>query len=269
MKRFLSAALAAAAMVAIPAPVFADSIACTYSASTHEVDLNLSGGVIVYITRDVAGHIKINNSWCGGAATVTNTAHITITGDGGNQSIDIDLANKGFKPGYGNEPGKSDEIEFSVNLGAGVQDVLSILGSGGVDKIDIGQNNALLLFTPRINLNSGESTHVDADMTVNNVELFTILTKGGNDVIRARGLRGTGPDPYNGGLHAFGGPGDDLIKGGEARDELHGDSGKDTVWGFGAADTISLADGEAGDVGYGGPAIDNITSDPGDTVHQD
>ena len=34
-------------------------------------------------------------------------------------------------------------------------------------------------------------------------------------------------------------------------------------------DTLNLVDGEGGDVGYGGMALDNISSDPGDTVHQD
>jgi hypothetical protein len=266
MKRLLAAALVVAAISAIPSPVAAATV-CNYTASTHEVDVGLVGSVIVTISRDGAGHIKVNNTWCDGAATVTNTRHITVNGGLGSQSLTIDLANNGFKPGFGNEPGKSDEIEFSINLGAD-HDALSFMGTGKADKIDLGQNNAVLVPVRRINLNSGESTGVDADVTASGMDIFVVQGKGGNDVIRGRGLRGTGPDPITIAMRVQAGNGDDIVKGGDSGDELHGDYGKDQVWGFGAVDSLRLADGEAGDVGYGGAAVDTCLCDPGDTFIQ-
>jgi RTX calcium-binding nonapeptide repeat (4 copies) len=266
MKRFLTAMLAIAAMFAIPAVVAASGTAtCDYNATSHEVTVAITGDVMPYLGRDTAGHITLNNAWCDNAATVTNTDSVIVTGDVASQGISIGLANKGFKPGRTDEAGKSDEIEFTINLGGGTMDTLTFVGTDAVNKIDLGQNNSQFGIVRRINLNAGETTGIDSDVAVINVEKVTVITYGGNDVVRARGKAGTGPDAFSLPLWVYGGPGDDIIKGGEAADHLYGDQGKDKVWGFGNGDSVVLNDGEGGDVGYGGAGIDDCIYDPGDT----
>jgi hypothetical protein len=221
----------------------AGSIECNYDATYHQATVTLAGDVEPYLARDVAGHITLNGSWCGYAATVTNTDSITVIGDATSQGVELVLANGGFKPGRTNEPGKSDEIEFTVNLGAGAADEIRIIGSDAADKIDIGQGPTQFGIVRRINLNAGESTGVDSDVAMVNVEKVMVFANGGNDVIRARGKAGTGPDALN----------------------LIGDEGKDTMWGYGTGDSIYMNDGALGDVGYGGDGIDDSIYDPGDT----
>jgi hypothetical protein len=266
MKHFFMALLAVAATVAIPSPVAAaGSATCDYNSTYHEVTVAITGEVAPYLSHDGAGHITLNNTWCDGVATVTNTDSIVITGDVASQGISIGLGTKGFRPGRTDEAGKSDEIEFTINLGGGSADAITFVGSDNVDKIDLGQNNSQFGIVRRVNLNAAESTGIDSDVAVINVEKVTVITYGANDVVRARGKAGTGPDAFSLPLWVYGGPGDDIIKGGEAADHLYGDQGKDKIWGFGTGDSIVLNDGEGGDIGYGGDGVDDCIYDPGDT----
>ena len=229
------------------------------------MNVTITGDAAPFLDRDDNGRISLNDVWCDNVATVTNTASINVTGDGADQAIAIHLDNKGFKPGYNAEPGTSDEIEFAVNLGAGTGDVVIIVGTDGINKIDFGQNNTMFGIVGRANLNAGESTGIDADVAMINVETVTVLGYGGSDVIRARGKAGSGPDPFGIALYVYGGPGNDIIKGGDAPDYLYGDEGQDKVWGFGNGDVIRLDEGTGGDVGYGGAGTDHAVFDPGDT----
>ena len=145
---------------------------------------------------------------------------------------------------------------------------MSIVGTDGVNKIDFGQNNSQFGIIRRANLNAGESNGIDSDISLVNVEKVTVAGNGGNDVIRARGKAGTGPDAFGGALWVYGGSGDDVIKGGEGVDTLFGDAGTDKVWGYGEADTITLNDGIAGDVGKGGGGADMGFYDAGDSWTQ-
>jgi len=271
MKRILSAiaafAVALAASGAVASPVAAVSGAtCVYDGPTHQIQVTLVGDVGPYLGRDVAGHITMNGQWCDNAATVTNTDHITVTGDAESQSVQIDLANKGFKPGYTNEPGKTDEIEFTINLRGGNMDQVVINGSEQADKVDLGEiyNNHFGLLR-QINLNAGETRGIDSDVTMLNVERVNINVHGGNDRVRGRGKAGTGGHPITLPLYVYGGPGNDIIKGGDAADQLHGDEGLDKIWGFGTGDSIFMNDGQGGDIGYGGGGVDHAIYDPGDS----
>jgi RTX calcium-binding nonapeptide repeat (4 copies) len=264
MKRLLAGIVALAAMIAIPSPVAA-SLGCSYDPTTHRMTVSIGGPNSYDLTRNTIGQILIDGSGCG--ATVTNTDLIVVNGDAGSQGIGIDLNNGGFSPGFTDEPGTSDEIEFAIKLGGGNADEVTIIGTDNVDRIDLGQTATARGVVQRINLNSGETTGIDWDVAMIGVEKVTVKGNKGADVIRARGQADSGPNPFGLPLVIRGGSGDDIIKGGDAGDQLWGDAGKDQIWGYGGADTIRMDDGTGGDVGYGGTGADTVMKDAGDTWH--
>ena len=73
----------------------------------------------------------------GSHGTVTSTEAIYIEGDATDQEITIRLGNGGFRPGYTNERGNSDEIEIYVTPGTG-DDTLTIEGSSAANHIRLG-----------------------------------------------------------------------------------------------------------------------------------
>ncbi len=263
MKRFFMVVAVAATIVAIPSPVAAAET-CTYDAAAHKVTLTIIGATTnTALYRVTSGAITLNGNYCG-AATLTNTDTIVVTGDAQSQELMITLALGAFTPGFTNEAGSSDEIEITVNLGGGT-DTLRIVGNDNVNKFVFGQDNSKAGTPRKVNLNAGESTGVDGDLTISNVENITVYGQGGNDVIRARGKSGTGPNPFSLPLKIYGGAGADTLKGGDAQDRIYGEAGKDEVWGFGTGDFIHLDDGAPGDKGYGGAGVDLAYIDAGDT----
>ena len=95
------------------------------------------------------------------------------------------LANGGFDPGFTNEPGTSDEIEFAIDIG--VYSIVGIDGTAGNQKIDFGQGAGALAGVSRINLNAGETTGIDSDVSITNVSSLWVDGNAGSDRIRAQG----------------------------------------------------------------------------------
>lgn len=260
---FLAVVVTAAAALASPFAVTA-AATCQYSAVDHKVSLTLTGAVTnAFVYRSAGALITLNGYQCG-AATLTNTNTIAVTGDDQPQELAIALYFGAFTPGFTDEAGTSDEIEFTINLGGGT-DTVRVIGNDNVNKLVFGQDNSQAGTPRKINLNAGESTGIDGDVTMTNVENITVYGQGGNDVIRAQGKTGAGPDPLTLPMLVHGGPGADVIKGGNAGDRIYGEAGNDEVWGFGTGDFIHLDDGAPGDKGYGGAGIDLAYIDPGDT----
>ncbi|MEA2451380.1 MAG: hypothetical protein QOG04_90 [Actinomycetota bacterium] len=196
-------------------------------------------------------------------ATVSNTNTIA-TSYGNNradQGLVIDLSNGEFVPGA-NETGADREIEFTVNLGTGVGDTLTVVGSTGADHIVFGRSAVAACAggTGRLsfNLNAQEATD-DCDTTaaISNVENFVVAGSGGDDIISFGGAEGTGnaflatatysigggggDDEITGSLQAdtiTGGAGDDDLTGGEGDDSLDGGDDYDAVAGGVGADML-------------------------------
>jgi len=273
MKRLPVAMLICSLALAIPWPAVARTSAvtgCSYNPSDHSVNVSIEGTVSqTVISRGVDGHILLDDVWCANLATVTNTDVILVGGDEGDQNVLVRLDNKGFKPGFTNEAGKSDEIEFIVDLGGGSSDVFAIFGTSANDKIDLGERvHQVLGRTTRINLNAGESTGIDADVVVfSTTEEFRVFAADGDNRVRSSGKAGTGPDKLSTLLRAYGGTGDDLLKGGTAADFLDGGDGVDLIYGGAGMDTIKLNDGTPGDEAFTGPGADTCVADPGDICH--
>jgi hypothetical protein len=267
MKRFFLAIAVVALGAATPSAVAAAGATCNYSAAAHKVTVAITGVTNDAVYRIPGGLISLNGYQCG-AATVTNTDTIVVTGDGQSQTLHFGFGFGAFAPGFTSEAGSSDEIEFTVNLGGG-EDTVVINGNDSVNKYRFGQDNSQLIVPRKINLNAGESTGVDGDVTMTNVEKVTVYGGGGGDTISARGKAGTGPDALSLEMLVHGDGGADIIKGGDAQDRLYGDAGKDKVWGFGTGDFIHLDEGAAGDEGYGGAGIDLAYIDQGDIWHEE
>ncbi len=240
------------------------STSCEYIASKHRVKISAPAGAS--IARGANGHINVNGAWCGRTATVFNTDSIVVLSGAGTQFVVLYLDNGGFKPGFTEEPGNSDEIEISVSLG-GDGDSFEVFGSDtATDNIVVGKSSGFAVFG-KINLNADETTGVDADVTmIIGIEERIVWGRGGPDVISGAGGAGTG-DPADFLLKLAGGNGGDDVTGGAVVDVINGGDGPDVLKGAGGPDKIDSEDGVTGnDQIFGGPGSDTCNFDSGDAI---
>jgi Ca2+-binding RTX toxin-like protein len=159
---------------------------------------------------------------CGGA-TVSNIDSIAVTGDGGAQTITVDLSDGPLGPGATAEPSGTSEIEVTVDLGAGT-DSFTLKGGAGDDTFRFG--------TAGIKVN-GDG---DNDMTLAGFDSVTVNGGGGDDVYATPAVP-DGATTFNGG------------------------SGIDTAsYGLRTAGVQVLLDNIANDGGSGGAEGDDIRS---------
>jgi Ca2+-binding RTX toxin-like protein len=265
MKRGLAIALGALCALAVAEPAAA-YMPCTYDAATRTATAvatpepsPVSGNAIY---RAASGEILTNTAGndatpCG-AATVYNTDTIAVTdgspsGSGvGTPKIATDLA-----PGFTDEPGASDEIEISVDLGAGSDGIFLYPGEGSVDAAGRPVPQAIALGsstsgTAAINVNDTGALDADPDITLAGVEVVTMFLPGNSDLVDANGSGGTGGLPFAGRLNADGGGGSDNLIGGSGKDDLAGESGSDQLEGGGGIDELD-----------GGGGNDELDAGPG------
>ena len=246
-------------------PAHAGGPVCVYDAGSHTVNLNIGGTAPVTLARD-GMTIESNGSPCFtglNTATVTNTETVNIVGDGLVNDLTIDLHEGRFAPGFTNENGISDEIEFSVEL-AGGSDVITIAGTPNADNIRVGEFSSAY----GVNLNAGESKKVDADLLSGDGTLsFVLFGAGGNDVLSAAGGRGI-DDPLNPSIQMSGDGGDDRLTGGNGVDDLGDKSGHDAdiIKGGASSDIMFAVDGDGDDVLNGQTGPDVCDGDPHDTT---
>ena len=264
----LAVTLAAVAMLQMGStPVNAAiSWTCEYRASDHRMRLTASGAGTLVIGRD-GFRIMVNAKWCDKKASVTNTDQITVLAGAGNQVVQFQFGfsgDSGFVPGFTNEPGNSDEIEISVSLGGG-HDKLSIVGAETADHIVLGASSGGFAMG-RANLNAGEATGVDADLTmVIGIEEVEVIGGNGGDTISGAGGAATG-EKVAFPLTVYGGNNSDLLTGGAAGDYLQGSYGSDTIQGGPGPDHIHATDGVDGnDTIQGGKGVDFCDTDAGDS----
>lgn len=247
------------------APVAAISVSCSRISAKMIVDVTGSGEVV--ISRNRGGTILIDGTSCSGG-TVTNIDYIRVNGDSADQIVKIDMANGTFAPGFTNEVGSSDELEFYFYLGAGNSGAKIFAGAAD-DNIRLGYTTTTVGAVPRINLNAGETTGIDADIYVVS-PTFGMFASGstGADTISAAGGAGTGDPWINTGMKISGGNGADTLTGGPGPDSMIGGPGTDVLNGAQGADSLEVDDGVSGnDTINGGQGVDFCTFDPGDTVN--
>jgi hypothetical protein len=248
------------------------AVDCTYDPDTHTVILNISeagpeAGAFVTMFRS-GDNITANGSDCQSdsmqVATVKDTDTIRVNGASGTQQFGISLDGGPFAPGYTDEPGGSDEIEFVLDLKGGY-DIVLFAGSSSADRFRFGVKDS----GPRINLNANETDGVDADVRVKRTETTNGYGLGSGDVLSGIGGKGTGSEATYG-LLLYGGIGNDRLIGGSAHDVLNDDMSStgdtDVLKGRGGGDSLDATDGDALDSLYGGSGTDSCVSDDGDVV---
>lgn len=246
------------------APVAAVSVTCTRISAKLIVDMVGAGETVV--SRNRGGTILIDGQGCSGA-TVTNIDYIRFNGDAADQSVQLKLDNGPFAPGFTNETGSSDEIEFYLYLGAGHSGMKIVAGAAD-DDIRFGYTQITAGYYPRINLNAAESSGIDADV-YGTSDVFGMFVFGGAgaDTISADGGAGTGDKWVDVGMKISGGNGADTLTGGLGGDSMIGGPGSDTLHGGQGDDALEADDGVSGnDTIIGGPGTDICWFDPGDIV---
>jgi Ca2+-binding RTX toxin-like protein len=207
------------------------AVTCTFASSEAQVTLMAIDDQAV-IRRD-GNAIEVNGAQCQAAAgpdaTVNNTDRITVTGDAqAGQQVVLDLGGGPFAPGNTPEASGRSEIEFEVNLGGGVQEMMTVVGSDGPNTFRFGANAMML---------NGDG---DVDLSPMDVPVV-VRGRGGNDFVSGAGGSGTGPRfPRITTLE--GGPGSDRLRSGEGA-ELFGQGGNDVLIG---GPRFDLMEGGAG-----------------------
>lgn len=254
----------------------ADQASCSYDSGSHVVSVALTPGKRIATTAyaNFAGQISAGSYGDGmqspipcPGASVTNTDTIVVNNSSATKPLNSIfyigeyISNSGNSPGFTNEPGSSDEIEFQINFGPGGR--LGIQNSPG-------QPVNIALGGKKINLNRYEADGIDPDVTVTGSVLRTLIYRsGGSDHITAAGGFGTPAHSYGFPIESPGGPdfnalGDDFVIGSNFADILTGTNGSDLISGRAGKDAIS------GDVGadtlFGGAGKDRIAGGAGKDV---
>jgi Ca2+-binding RTX toxin-like protein len=222
---------------------------CSFDADTGTLSLSVDGQPAVLAATATAG-IRLGGVGCG-AATVTNTDTIVVTGS----TLDdvVTLAGE-FAPGATAETGSS-EIEISVSLGEG-SDILRVA-------LDEGDDVAIFTATGIDHFGDG-----DEDLALD-ATAVSVLGGPGNDVIDSSmypfvaGLHGDGDDDVViGGVSRDvldGGPGNDILEGGPELDRLIGGPGDDVEDGGDGNDRfMQEREPDGADLLIGGPGQDLV-----------
>ncbi|MGH3037173.1 MAG: calcium-binding protein [Gaiellaceae bacterium] len=239
--------LCAALALALPALARAES--CVYDPGTATVSASITPGGTAVVDV-VGGVIRFGAvpTPCG-AATVTNTDSISVTGNAGTtEALTLDQRTGLLGPGATAEF-NIPEIEIDTALGD-VTDTVAFFLTSGNDFVAAGQNGFAL------------NTDGDLDVTFSpgnhRLEVYALE---GDDYVNGRGEGGAGLR-FLGPMVIDGGPGSDwLLRGGAQGDVLTGGPGNDRLEGQDGADVIDGGSGD--DYVSGGDHADDLTGGPG------
>jgi Ca2+-binding RTX toxin-like protein len=205
------------------------AVGCSFDSGTAIVSVTLGAGDTTTMSVGGAGEILVDAVQCS-TATVTNTDTVTIAGDTGDETAIISQAGGQFAPGKTPQGSGNDQIEFSVDLGAGSGDTLTLTGVPGV-------SNAITLGSGGINLELSSNPDDVPDVTYANVENVSVDGSNSGDGISGAGSPGTG-SAMSLPLTLDGGAGSDSLTGGASNDALNGFGGHDTIDGQAGNDAI-------------------------------
>ena len=248
-----------------PSP--ATAATCTFNAGTRTIQLTHADDPAIeetlQLARTASGAIVFGVGTAAetpcGAATVTNTDRIFVTGSEGDERVNVSQAGGPFAPGATAESTGVSEIEISVDLGAG-EDVLSI-GTPAQNSIIVIGDGALNI----AGLNQAAvTTDADADIDIFGAEDILGFGGAGRDQLSGQGGNGTGPAIPEG-ILLQGLGNNDTITGGLGNDSLAGLFGNDTLDGAAGDDDLNGTQGI--DTMIGGPGNDVLRAVFGDDTH--
>lgn len=247
----LAAASIAAVTAGAAAPAANAAATCTYNAGTQTVSVSLPSGNSTTIDRFGQG-IRVDGAVCG-AARITNTTAIDVTGASGtaDESVSIKLTGGQFVNG-------STEIPFTIDLaGTSTHNLVRVVGSDAADNVAAGTTSGNDL----INLNAGSSS--TADVTITGDDSLQFVGGTGNDIFTGQGGAGTGTATTTP-IDIIGGPGNDTLTGGNGNDTIDPGKGNDTVSGAGGDDSMLASGGN--DSYDGGTGTTNTFDAGGETA---
>ena len=244
-------------------------VTCINNAAQHRLDVAVNSSSVTEFTIAVdSGAIVVDHAGCTSNDGTTTVDKIVVKDDVG-ASVTVTLAvDDRFAPGFSNEAGNSDEIEFVLELGTG-QDSVVVQATNARTNLRGGRDKAGGVFRPEINLNAGETRGVDGDVVLKSgVEHVSFIGGNRDDKLRMDGGRGMQkalkmPTVINGR-----GSSDEIV-GGKGPDNLYGDgegcegscAGRDSIKGGAGNDQIIA--GAKNDAAFGGTGRDPIYGGPG------
>ena len=268
----ISSVMVLVALFTIPPVVLASSgssVTCSFDEGTHTVTVTIDQVFFFGGLTNTNGEIRLTagsqQATDCGTSTVTNTDTVIINdvtpppGPGGGlatASIDIVPDGGAWGPGFSDEPGASDEIEFVINLGAPGSAPGFHGDTVGFDGSASQVASTMVLGGDQANLNADEVDGVDADVVLDGVEAFEFRGNQFNDSVDGSGGAGTPTAGYEGRILAFGRGGNDVLTGGSGGSSLVGSNGNDVLVGSVGGD--GLEGGSGKDVIRGGPANDSL-----------
>jgi len=249
--------LVLAGLVSAP-PASASPVRCSFDQAVLRVDI--VGDTNVTLLRGPYGGILVNGNSCG--ATVFNTDRVRVVGDGGDQTLYVDLGGGRFGPGLTPEGTRYGEVEISFEAGRG-KDEIDVWGTAHADHL--------------VASIAGFSLNADGDVDgwAWGLEAVKLFGLGGPDELRVNGAGGdasaSGDDGsdlvtgYRFAEHLSGGFGDDVIVGGDGNDVIDAGGGEDAVRAGGGNDRIRLLDAQVERRILCGAGTDTVTTwDAGD-----
>jgi Ca2+-binding RTX toxin-like protein len=263
--RRLAVALAAAgAAVVTSVATAADAAAssCVYDAGAKSMSVGMDTGGVTTLSVS-AGSLLVDGSPCLGATT-TNTDSIAIAGHAGStERLVLDHLGGVFGPGTLYES-NIPEIEMTANLGD-ASDRIVVHGTESADRMASGENG--------IGLNGDGDVDVVVTPNAFNLEMHML---GGDDFFDARGTFGAGLG-FKAPVTAYGGEGNDYLRGNLLGDSLYGELGNDHIEGLYGNDFIDAGPGNdevlgssGDDVIQLGPGFDSVVAgSENDTVYAD
>ena len=250
MKRRAVLAFVSMAFVAAPwlTGTAGAASSCEWDAGSATLTVTVDGTAGLEVSGT---DILLDGDPCVVGATTDVVDTIEIVGTAGNDGVVLQHEGGPFAPGAEDEPGGTPEIEITVALGAGDDDLIV---NGGPDQ------DAFSLGTAGANLDADD----DVDLTFTGVEEVQLLGQEEDDTLSASGDGVVGAG-FSGGLIVGGGAGNDSITGGPTGDLLIGGDDSDFLLGLGGVDVI--LGGAGGDLLRGGALSDDLDGGTGsDTV---
>jgi Ca2+-binding RTX toxin-like protein len=212
--------------------------ACTFDPGTHVVTVPQS--VVINIDRD-GTNVTVNDTVCGTVFTV-DQINIDLE-DHSSTNVDINMTHGKFQPGFTDEPGGQDEIEFDI-FDLGIGDILFVSGGSASDIITVGDRDFSGNPGAGVELNGESEVFVpDEDVRIHGTEMEPfLLGGGGGDFLSGQGTGQAGSVPYTGPLFFADGPGADQVLGGNGNDDFSPEDTKDeadSYQGFGGRDIMA------------------------------
>jgi Ca2+-binding RTX toxin-like protein len=246
----------------------ADGATCMYSVLTKTVAVAVtpSEDFAPSLLVDDSNSIVVSDADAGtincGLATTSNTDSVTIVNTSTSEPVDtfdVKLF-RPFAPGFTDEAGSSDEIEFTVDFGP----------AGGTVGFDATLTTSTVSLKPvniaaganLVNLDASETDGVDADVTIVSASSLLVSVTELPDTVDLSGGGPGVPDqplPIDANIFPFFDASPDVFIGGDGDDRIRGGGGDDLLEGRAGNDVISGGTGE--DEILGGSGVDEVAGE--------